>query len=199
MGAFDGFAFSDATPADNSGWETVDLSAYTPSATWDNGGLSLANYNYTAAPSSPTVNTNPQTLTAGTFMNDLTGGFNSVAGLAKDVMAMKTTTDSLKLQNNSANLQYRIADLNANTQAQIAAANLAIASDKMQTAEVQANTSLGIARLQSQATLQAVQQNPLASQFVTGKGLLGNLSADGKVSLLIGLVTVWLMVRRKHG
>lgn len=162
----------------------------TEEPTWNSGGL-VSNFQ--------AVDSTPQVPSAGTFTSDSKNAFSSITGMAKDFLGMKTQYDQLQLQNRSLNLQADLMNKQYSTQASIASSNLAIADDKMKTAALQSETSLGIAQAQSAATLAAVRTNPLASQFATGSGILGNLSADGKISLLIGLATIWLMVRHKHG
>lgn len=176
------------------GLDNLDLQAPASSTVW--GGADLSGFNFQPAQVSPVVDNS--TLTAGQAWSNVKDAWGGALSLGSDIIKMKTSADSMKLQNQSANLQYGIASMNNQTQAAIANANLQIAQDKVQQAQVQSDMQLGIARYQSQATLAAVQANPLSSQLVTGKGLLGNLTADGKISLMIGLFSIWLMMRQQH-
>lgn len=182
------FQAVDTSGVDLSGLATEYFPTEAPA--WSSGGM-VSNFQ--------AVDSTPQVPSAGTFTSDSKNAFSSITGMAKDFLGMKTQYDQLQLQNRSLNLQADVLNKQYSTQASIASSSLGIANDKMQTAQIQANMQLGIAQAQSEATLAAVRSNPLASQFATGSGVLGNLSADGKISLFIGLATIWLMVRHKHG
>lgn len=196
------FPLSDSASTDYSNilYQPTSVS-FTSSDTTNAGGSDIWS-SYSAfssfTPTDNKVNSTPQTVTAGSFLSDTKSALSDVLSMGKDVVTMKTSIDSLKLQNTIANLNADVARNQAQTQATIANANLGIASDKMQVALTQAQTQLGIAQAQSQATLAAVKSNPLSSQFVTGSGILGNLSADGKISLIIGAISIYLMLKH-HG
>lgn len=168
----------------------------------NNAWLSVANNTVSDQPAQPTLvdsTPNAAPVTLSSTMDNLTGAFKSVAGAATDVLAMKTGVDQLKLQNSNLNLQNSLAGTNLQTQGILSNASMQIAMDNAKLAETMANTKLAIAQAQSNATIAAVQANPLSSQFVTGHGILGNLSADGKMGLLIGLASIYLMLKMHKG